>query len=59
MMLHRHFEQTKNENITTLKDVTPRAEFVSEIFGNNSAETADEIEGEIQPKRGRRKKNEE
>lgn len=54
MMLHRHFEQTKNENITTLKDVTPRAEFVSEIFGN-SAETEDEI----QPKRGRRKKNEE
>ena len=35
MMLHRHFEQEKNKNITTLADVTPGAkkeEFVSEIF---------------------------
>ena len=34
MMLHRHFEQEKNANMTTLGDVTPVAkeEFVSEIF---------------------------
>ena len=34
MMLHRHFEQEKSTNITTLADVTPKAEkeFVSEIF---------------------------
>lgn len=51
MMLHRHFEQTKNENITTLKDVTPRAEFVSEIF------TAEENE-EQPKKRGRKTKEE-
>jgi len=34
MMLHRHFEQEKDKNITTLSDVTPKAkkEYVSEIF---------------------------
>lgn len=34
MMLHRHFEQGRPENMTTLADVTPKAEeeFVSEIF---------------------------
>ena len=34
MMLHRHFEQGHNENMTTLKDVTPHEdeEFVSEVF---------------------------
>lgn len=34
MMLHRHFEQEKPKNMTTLADVTPSVEeeFVSEIF---------------------------
>ena len=34
MMLHRHFEQEKDKNITTLEDVAPKAkkEHVSEIF---------------------------
>lgn len=36
MMLHRHFEAEKNDNVTTLEDVTPKPkkkdEFVSEIF---------------------------
>ena len=34
MMLHRHFEQGHNENMTTLKDVTPHieTEYVSEVF---------------------------
>ena len=31
MMLHRHFEGQKNENITKLEDVTPKA-YVSEVF---------------------------
>lgn len=31
MMLHRHFENEKNENITKLEDVTPK-EYVSEVF---------------------------
>ena len=34
MMLHRHFEEGKPENMTTLADVTPtvKKEFVSEVF---------------------------
>ena len=35
MMLHRHFENEKNKNVTTLADVAPKPktdEFVSEIF---------------------------
>lgn len=51
MMLHRHFEAEKNENITTLKDVTPEKEFVSEVFQN-------EEKKEETPKRARRKKTE-
>ena len=31
MMLHRHFEDKKDENLTKLEDVTPK-EFVSEVF---------------------------
>ena len=31
MMLHRHFENEKNKNITKAKDVTPE-EFVSDVF---------------------------
>lgn len=50
-MLHRHFEQEKQKNITTLKDVEPKEEFVSEIFPpDESKETK---------KRGRPKKTEE
>lgn len=34
MMLHRHFEQERDKNITTLADVTPKVkkEFSSDIF---------------------------
>ena len=33
MMLHRHFEkQNEPENMTKLSDVTPKAEYVSEVF---------------------------
>lgn len=52
MMLHRHFENEKSNNMTTLKDVTPANEgedFVSEVFPPD----------EEKPKRGRKKKNEE
>lgn len=48
MMLHRHFEKENEQNMTTLKDVTPKdEEFVPEIFPPEEA-----------PKRrGRPKKN--
>ena len=47
MMLHRHFEAERDKNITTLADVTPKEEFVSEVFPPEEA-----------PKRrGRPKKN--
>lgn len=49
-MLHRHFEQEKEKNITTLKDVEPKEEFVSEIFPPDE---------EAPKKRGRPKKTEE
>ena len=52
-MLHRHFEQEKQKNITTLKDVEPKEEFVSEIFPPNEAENKET------KKRGRPKKTEE
>lgn len=52
MMLHRHFEVQKNENITTLEDVTPKA-YVSEVF------PPDEEPVEAPKKRGRPKKTEE
>lgn len=32
MMLHRHFDGERNENMTTLADVTPHTEFVSAVF---------------------------
>lgn len=32
MMLHRHFEAEKSENITKLADVAQEERFVSEIF---------------------------
>lgn len=51
MMLHRHFEAEKNKNITTLKDVTPKEEFVSEVFPPQEEE-------QEKPKRGRKKKTE-
>lgn len=53
MMLHRHFENERNENITRLKDVTPGGrndEFVSEVF------PPDEV-AEEPKKRGRPKKS--
>lgn len=53
MMLHRHFEQEANHNMTTLADVTPH--IVEE--GHDIAAPLP-VEGE-KPKRGRRKKTEE
>lgn len=52
MMLHRHFEQGHNKNMTTLKDVTPheKEEFVSEVFPPDE---------EAPKRRGRPKKTEE
>lgn len=53
MMLHRHFEGMRNDNMTKLADVSPKQEgedFVSEVFP-----PADEEK----PKRGRKKKTEE
>ena len=33
MMLHRHFEkENRLEDLTTLADLTPKKEFVSEVF---------------------------
>lgn len=32
MMLHRHFENERNKNITKLEDVTPKKEYISEVF---------------------------
>lgn len=52
MMLHRHFENEKSNNMTTLKDVSLNKEgedFVSEVFPPD----------EEKPKRGRKKKTEE
>lgn len=55
MMLHRHFEEQKNKNITTLADMNPKAEkdeYVSEVF------PPDEEPVEAPKKRGRPKKAE-
>lgn len=55
MMLHRHFEGQKSENITTFADVTPKAkekQFVSEVFPPNEEPV------EAPKKRGRTKKTE-
>lgn len=51
MMLHRHFEHEHNENMTTLKDVTPHieTEYVSEVFPPDE---------EAPKRRGRPKKSE-
>ena len=51
MMLHRHFEAERDKNITTLADVTPKEEFVSEVFPPD--------EKEAPKRRGRPKKNHE
>ena len=54
MMLHRHFEEKgKQQNITTLADVTPKAkkEFVSEVFPPDEP-------AEAPKRRGRAKKSE-
>lgn len=53
MMLHRHFENEKSKNMTTLKDVSLTKEgedFVPEVFPPDEEE---------KPKRGRKKKTEE
>lgn len=56
MMLHRHFEeQQKQQNMTRLKDVTPKAEFVSDVFPPDK----DVAQEASKPKRGRAKKSEE
>ena len=50
MMLHRHFENEKSNNMTTLADtrkIEEGEDFVSEVFPP---------EEEAKPKRGRRKK---
>lgn len=52
MMLHRHFEQEANHNMTTLADVTPH--IVEEGCDINAVPSIEE-----KPKRGRRKKTEE
>lgn len=54
MMLHRHFEkEAQDENMTKLSDVTPKADFVSEVF------PPDKVENEAPKRRGRPKKAEE
>lgn len=50
MMLHRHFETEKEKNITKLEDVTPKEEFVSEVF------PPEEVPVEAPKKRSRAKK---
>lgn len=50
MMLHRHFEAEKNKNITKLEDVTPKEEFVSEVFPPDEP-------AEAPKRRGRPRKN--
>lgn len=52
MMLHRHFEREKLNNMTTLADVSPKEEredFVSEVFPP--------VQEEAPKRRGRPKKN--
>lgn len=54
MMLHRHFEQGRPENMTTLADLTSGAkeekEFVSEIFPPEEPVEAPKRRG--RPKKG-------
>ena len=53
MMLHRHFEKERNENMTTLADVAPKP--VEDV----SYETFEEVFEEEAPKRrGRPRKTE-
>ena len=53
MMLHRHFEkENRLEDLTTLADLTPKKEFVSEVF------PPEEVAVEAPRKRGRAKKTE-
>ena len=51
MMLHRHFDNEKSNHVTTLEDVSPKAE--GEDFLEESSPA------EEKPKRGRKKKIEE
>ena len=53
MMLHRHFEEQKKQNMTKLEDVSPKSEdFVSEVF-------PPEDTAEVPRRRGRPRKTEE
>lgn len=51
MMLHRHFEEEKNKNITTTADFLENEEFVSNVF------PPDENSMEKPKRRGRPRKN--
>jgi hypothetical protein len=50
MMLHRHFEEEKNKNITTTADFAKNEEFVSNVFPPDNDVT------EAPKRRGRPKK---
>lgn len=54
MMLHRHFEEEKRKNMTTLSDVTPTNN--RELFSDD--EPLEMEQEDYQPKRGRRRKTE-
>lgn len=50
MMLHRHFEkENQTEGMTTLNDITPKTDYVSEVF------PPEEVTAEAPRKRGRKK----
>lgn len=51
MMLHRHFENEKNQATTTLADMNTQQEFVSDVF------PPDEPPVEAPKRRGRPRKN--
>ena len=51
MMLHRHFDSLKNDNMTKLADVSPKMEGEDFFEESNPSEE--------KPKRGRKKKTEE
>lgn len=53
MMLHRHFEEQKKQNMTKLENVSPKSEeFASDVFPPEDAADAPK-------RRGRPRKNEE
>ena len=50
MMLHRHFEQEKNNNMTTLADVTPKVE--TECVSEPNEESVEAPKRRGRPKKG-------